>query len=89
MTEFSKNIANDKWGIGYAGFGAYNKINAEKQVLKAIVKALTALSLLMLLFVIYYIIRESLPLFNSIIIIFYTCYSYCNLFDLTRNHTFR
>lgn len=35
MTELAKNIANDKWGIGYAGFGAYNKINAEKQVLKA------------------------------------------------------
>ena len=35
MTELAKNIANDKWGIGYAGFGAYNKINAEKQVLQA------------------------------------------------------
>ena len=35
MTELAKNIANDKWGIGYAGFGAYNKINADKQVLKA------------------------------------------------------
>ena len=36
MTELAKNIANDKWGIGYAGFGAYNKINAEKQVLQAL-----------------------------------------------------
>ena len=35
MTELAKNIANDKWGIGYAGFGAYNKINKEKQVLTA------------------------------------------------------
>ena len=35
MTELAKNISNDKWGIGYAGFGAYNKINADKQVLKA------------------------------------------------------
>lgn len=35
MTELAKNIANDKWGIGYAGFGAYNKINSDKQVLKA------------------------------------------------------
>ena len=35
MTELAKNIANDKWGIGYAGFGAYNKINADKQVLQA------------------------------------------------------
>lgn len=35
MTELAKNIANDKWGIGYAGFGAYNKINQEKQVLFA------------------------------------------------------
>ena len=35
MTELAKNIANDKWGIGYAGFGAYNKINSEKQVLQA------------------------------------------------------
>ena len=35
MTELAKNISNDKWGIGYAGFGAYNKMNADKQVLKA------------------------------------------------------
>lgn len=35
MTELAKNISNDKWGIGYAGFGAYNKINKEKQVLTA------------------------------------------------------
>lgn len=27
MTELATNIANDEWGIGYAGFGAYNKIN--------------------------------------------------------------
>lgn len=33
MTELATNIANDPWGIGYAGFGAYNKANAEKQVL--------------------------------------------------------
>ncbi|MFR5011872.1 MAG: substrate-binding domain-containing protein [Acutalibacteraceae bacterium] len=25
MTELATNIAGDKWGIGYAGFGAYNK----------------------------------------------------------------
>lgn len=35
MTELAKNISNDKWAIGYAGFGAYNKINADKQVIKA------------------------------------------------------
>lgn len=35
MTELAKNIANDKWGIGYVGFGAYNKINSDKQVLTA------------------------------------------------------
>lgn len=35
MTELATNIANDPWGIGYAGFGAYNKANAEKQVLTA------------------------------------------------------
>lgn len=35
MTELATNIANDPWGIGYAGFGAYNKANAEKQVLQA------------------------------------------------------
>lgn len=37
MTELATNIANDPWGIGYAGFGAYNKANsnAGKQVLVA------------------------------------------------------
>ena len=35
MTELATNIANDPWGIGYAGFGAYNKANAEKKVLTA------------------------------------------------------
>ena len=35
MTELATNIANDPWGIGYAGFGAYNKANAEGQVLFA------------------------------------------------------
>ncbi len=28
MTELATNIANNKWAIGYAGFGAYNKANA-------------------------------------------------------------
>lgn len=35
MTELATNIANDPWGIGYAGFGAYNSANAESQVLFA------------------------------------------------------
>ena len=35
MTELATNIANDPWGIGYAGFGAYNKANANGQVLFA------------------------------------------------------
>lgn len=35
MTELATNIANDQWGIGYAGFGAYNKANANEQVLVA------------------------------------------------------
>lgn len=37
MTELATNIVNDPWGIGYAGFGAYNKANnnAGKQVLVA------------------------------------------------------
>ena len=35
MTELATNIANDKWGIGYAGFGAFNKINAKGEALKA------------------------------------------------------
>lgn len=35
MTDLATNIAGDPWGIGYAGFGAYNKANAEKKVLFA------------------------------------------------------
>ena len=35
MTELATNIANDKWGIGYAGYGAFNKANAGGEVLKA------------------------------------------------------
>ena len=35
MTELAQNIAGDPWGIGYAGFGAYNKANADGQVLAA------------------------------------------------------
>lgn len=35
MTELATNIAGDPWGIGYAGFGAYNKANADSQVLFA------------------------------------------------------
>ncbi|MEA4992831.1 MAG: substrate-binding domain-containing protein [Oscillibacter sp.] len=35
MTELATNIANDPWGIGYAGFGAYNKANQNSQVLFA------------------------------------------------------
>lgn len=35
MTELATNIANDPWGIGYAGYGAYNKANANGQVLTA------------------------------------------------------
>lgn len=35
MTELAQNIAGDPWGIGYAGFGAYNKINADGQLLSA------------------------------------------------------
>lgn len=35
MTELATNIANDPWGIGYAGFGAYNAANADGQVLYA------------------------------------------------------
>lgn len=35
MTELATNIANDPWGIGYAGFGAYQKANANGEVLKA------------------------------------------------------
>lgn len=35
MTELATNIANDPWGIGYAGYGAYNKANEGGEVLKA------------------------------------------------------
>ena len=35
MTELATNIAGDPWGIGYAGFGAYNKANANWQVVTA------------------------------------------------------
>lgn len=35
MTELATNIVNDPWGIGYAGFGAYNKANEGGQVLVA------------------------------------------------------
>ncbi len=35
MTELATNIANDPWGIGYAGFGAFNKANAKETVLAA------------------------------------------------------
>ena len=35
MTELATNIANNKWAIGYAGFGAYTKANADSQVLFA------------------------------------------------------
>ena len=34
-TELATYIAGDPWGIGYAGFGAYNKANAEQKVLFA------------------------------------------------------
>ena len=35
MTELATNIANDPWGIGYAGFGAFNKANSKETVLAA------------------------------------------------------
>lgn len=35
MTELATNIAGDPWGIGYAGFGAYNKANQNGTVLFA------------------------------------------------------
>ena len=35
MTELATNIANNKWAIGYAGFGAYNKANANSTKLVA------------------------------------------------------
>ena len=35
MTELANNVANDKWGIRYVGYGAFNKANKEKTVLIA------------------------------------------------------
>lgn len=35
MTELANNVANDKWGIGYVGYGAFNKANKEKTLLIA------------------------------------------------------
>ena len=35
MTELANNVAGDKWGIGYVGYGAFNKANKEKAVLVA------------------------------------------------------
>ena len=35
MTELANNVAGDKWGIGYVGYGAFNKANKEKTVLVA------------------------------------------------------
>lgn len=35
MTELATNIANNQWAIGYAGWGAYTKANADGQVLFA------------------------------------------------------
>lgn len=35
MTELATNIANNQWAIGYAGYGAYNKANADGQKLVA------------------------------------------------------
>ena len=35
MIELANNVANDKWGIGYVGYGAFNKANKEKTVLVA------------------------------------------------------
>lgn len=35
MTELATNVAGDPNGIGYVGFGAYNKANAENKVLVA------------------------------------------------------
>jgi len=29
MTELANNVAGDKWGIGYVGYGAFNKANKE------------------------------------------------------------
>ena len=36
MTELATNVANDPNGIGYVGFGAFNKANKESTVLKEI-----------------------------------------------------
>ena len=36
MTELATNVANDPNGIGYVGFGAFNKVNKESTVLKEI-----------------------------------------------------
>ncbi len=33
MTELAASIANDPWSIGYVGFGAYSKINADSPVI--------------------------------------------------------
>jgi phosphate transport system substrate-binding protein len=35
MTELATNIANNKWAIGYAGYGAYNKINMDGEKIVA------------------------------------------------------
>ena len=35
MTELANNVTNDKWGIGYVGYGAYNKANKDNTVLFA------------------------------------------------------
>lgn len=35
MTELATNIAGDEWGIGYAGYGAYTKANADGRKLVA------------------------------------------------------
>ncbi|MCR5482204.1 MAG: phosphate ABC transporter substrate-binding protein [Clostridia bacterium] len=35
MTELATNVANDPWGIGYVGFGAFTKANTDKTVLAA------------------------------------------------------
>ena len=35
MTELATNVSNDPWGIGYVGFGAYNKANQDAVVLSA------------------------------------------------------
>ena len=35
MTELATNVSNDPWGIGYVGYGAFNKANKEAVSLKA------------------------------------------------------